>query len=151
MTILSTHLNTTYSFAGKFRSLSIEDLSEGVNYSNAFPIKDEEGLKQDSYVFAITNSSNNRIKYIVGFENVTNSSCDLLDYKYIRYSISNNNKDFSKVSNMDTDGYLTTDIIEGKNKKIYYLKFWIDYKASNEVLNKCLNFKVNITQFDTMK
>lgn len=150
MTILSMHLNTSYTFASKFNGLSINDLSEGITYMNAFPIEDSEGLKQESYVFEINNSSNSRIKYIVGFENVTDQSCEILDYKHIRYSISTDNKNFSEAKNMSSDGYLTTDVIDSKSKKTYYLKFWIDYNATNEVLNKSLDFKISITQFDTI-
>ncbi len=148
MTILSMHLNESYSLAGIYNALSIQDISEGLSYMNAFPITDQEGLKQDSYVFEITNTASKRIKYIVEFENIKDSSCESLDYQYIRYSISKDNKNFSNPTNMSQDGYLMTDVISGNAKQTYYLKFWIDSNAGNEILNKCLNFKIKITQFD---
>lgn len=148
MTILSIHLNESYSLAGIYNALSIRDKSEGLTYMNALPLSDQEGLKQDSYVFEITNTANKRIKYIVEFENVGDSSYESLDYKYIRYSISKDNKNFSNPTNMSQDGYLMTDVISGNTKQTYYLKFWIDSNAGNEILNKSLNFKIKITQFD---
>lgn len=149
MTILSFQLNANYALAGNFNALEIHDISEGLYYTNALPTQDENGLKQDSYVFEIANTSNRSIKYVVGFES-DKEIVNTLDFKYIRYSISKDNQNFSEVMNMDSKGYLTTDTISENTKQVYYLKFWIDYNAGNEILNKSLNFRVNVTEFDTV-
>lgn len=150
MTILSFQLNANYALAGNFNILEIHDISDGLQYINAFPTQDENGLKQDSYVFEIANTSNRSIRYVVGFES-DKEVVNTLDFKYIRYSISKDNQNFSEVMHMDSNGYLTTDVLKENTKQVYYLKFWIDYNAGNEILNKSLNFRVNVTEFDTVR
>ena len=148
MTILSVQINNNYTLAA-YNSLRLEDISVP-NMINLLPIADEDGLREEPYVFKVINNSSRKIKYVVSFTNDKDSNINTLDYKYLRYSISTDNINYSRVKNMNNDGYLDTSIINSKENQVYYLKFWIDYSASEEVLNKTLSFNIQITQFDSI-
>ncbi len=120
--------------------LNFVELSNGVNLQNAYPVKDEQGLLNDSYNFAIVNNNNMNESYTIYFDNQLDDTVKQLPYSCIRYQVVKNNEIFISATTLNSDGVLFTDNVVTEND--YELKFWINNSCGNEVMGSSFNAKV---------
>ena len=118
-----------------------------INLINAFPISDEEGMKQEPFEFKINNDGNLDATYkirIVNDDNVIGKDgCEnnLLDLNDIKISV--NNETPIILGSLNKSNYVIDEgIITKGESKGYNLKIWITDKAGNSSLNKHYHGKV---------
>ena len=63
-----------------------------------------------------------------------------MNYKYIRYQVTKNNKIIVKPTNIKENGILFTD--DNTNESTYEIKMWIDYNSDNNVYGKNFSTKL---------
>lgn len=113
------------------------------------PVSDELGFKQDAYTFSLTNTGNNMIEYyeirMVDQENKIST----LPHKYIKFSISVDNSDYSKPVNLgDVNSVIYSGYNLEKGSSIdIKLKMWIDEASSSFVYNKNLYGALEVTLY----
>lgn len=131
-------LDSTY-FKQAF--LQIEEVGNSVILEDAYPQLDEYGLESEGYTFKIINNNNNKVKYKINF---VSDSSNTLDNKYIRYSYNVNGGAYSEPQYLSDDGLLIIDNLNSLTENIYNLKFWIDYDAGNEIMNKSFSARIGV-------
>lgn len=132
------------------KGITVEILNkeaDALNLTNAYPMYDEEGMKQIPFTFTFTNnSSNNSISYsmrVVIDEEKMNAckledgtTCPQLDTKYIKYSYQKNDGSYSEPKLLSSqDGLIDSSIIRGDETIKNSLILWIDSEAGNEIMN----------------
>ena len=117
----------------------IEELSNPITLSNVYPTKDEDGIKEQGYTFQVINSSNKE-EITFYLQNTLEEQENSLNYKYIRYQVTKNNKIIVKPTNIKENGILFTD--NNTNKSTYEIKMWIDYNSDNNVYGKNFSTKL---------
>ncbi|MGN0973755.1 MAG: hypothetical protein ACI4OT_03340 [Bacilli bacterium] len=131
-------LDNTY-FSQAF--LQIEEVGNSVLLEDVYPQLDEYGLENEGYTFKIINNNNKSVKYKLSFVADSNNT---LDNKYIRYSYNVNGGEYSVPQNLSDEGILVIDSIGNSSENTYNLKFWIDYNAGNEIMNKSFNARIGV-------
>lgn len=121
--------------------LSIEEVGESVLMEEVYPESDASGMKHDGYTFKICNSKNKKVRYKLSF--ITDSS-NTLDNKYIRYTYNVNGGEYMPVKNLGEDAFVTIDSVSSLDENTYNLKFWIDYDAGNEIMNKSFSARIGV-------
>lgn len=117
----------------------IEELSNPITLSNAYPVKDEVGLMEDGYAFqVINNTSNDEVVFYL--ESTLSDVSNALDYKYIRYQVTKDDKIIVKPSNIKENGILFTD--NNTRNSTYEIKMWIDYNSDYNVYGKIFSTKL---------
>ena len=123
------------------------DFSEGntITLSNAAPMTDEEGMASTPYTFSIENTGDVNAKYNISLEEgITNNST--LDKKYIKYSIKEDDGEWSTPALLSTGLTLRANTSLPINKKTQYqLKLWLDNDADNSVQGKNFSAKIVIS------
>jgi hypothetical protein len=117
----------------------IEELSNPITLSNVYPTKDEDGIKEQGYTFQVINNSNKE-EITFYLQNTLEEQENSLNYKYIRYQVTKNNKIIVKPTNIKENGILFTD--NNTNKSTYEIKMWIDYNSDNNVYGKNFSTKL---------
>ena len=69
----------------------IEELSNPITLSNVYPTKDEDGIKEQGYTFKVINNTNKE-EVIFYLQNTLKEQENSLNFKYIRYQVTKNNK-----------------------------------------------------------
>ncbi len=126
--------------------LTFSDLSDGIHLNDAIPVSDEEGSQIEPYVFAITNQGNKESTYQLVFLNTVSreEDCSPLSNRYLRYSLQEDEKEYSEPVNLTENGLLLTTSLEPGKKHEYRLKFWIDEAADEGAMDKCFQAKVTV-------
>ena len=117
----------------------IEELSNPITLSNVYPTKDEDGIKEQGYTFKVINNTNKE-EVIFYLQNTLKEQENSLNYKYIRYQVTKNNKIIVKPTNIKENGILFTD--DNTNESTYEIKMWIDYNSDNNVYGKNFSTKL---------
>lgn len=117
----------------------IEELSNPITLTNAYPTKDEDGIKEKGYTFQVINNTN-KDEITFYLQNTLEKKQNNLNYKYIRYQVTKNNKIIIKPTNMKENGILFTD--DNTNESTYEIKMWIDYNSDNNVYGKNFSTKL---------
>lgn len=117
----------------------IEELSSPITLSNVYPTKDEDGIKEQGYTFQVINNSNKE-EVTFYLQNTLEEQENSLNYKYIRYQVTKNNKVIVKPTNIKENGILFTD--DNTNESTYEIKMWIDYNSDNNVYGKNFSTKL---------
>lgn len=117
----------------------IEELSNPITLSNVYPTKDEDGIKEQGYTFQVINNSDKE-EVTFYLQNTLEEQENSLNYKYIRYQVTKNNKVIVKPTNIKEDGILFTD--DNTNESTYEIKMWIDYNSDNNVYGKNFSTKL---------
>ena len=117
----------------------IEELSNPITLSNAYPVKDEVGLMEDGYAFQVVNNTSND-EVVFYLESTLSDASNALDYKYIRYQVTKDDKIIVKPSNIKENGILFTD--NNTRNSTYEIKMWIDYNSDYNVYGKIFSTKL---------
>ena len=132
-----------------------EETSEIV-LSDAFPISDEDGLKQSPFTFTLTNNCDSYVKVTIALvsEYRTSTSTAYLKDNYVKSNLSTKGtSDGSSVIlstlslgevDTNTEGYvLKTTGLKNKEAKSFDLRLWLDSETTNEQgLNKTWKGKI---------
>ena len=132
-----------------------EETSEIV-LSDAFPISDEDGLKQSPFTFTLTNNCDSYVKITIALvsEYRTSTNTAYLKDKYVKSNLSTKGtNDGSSVIlstlslgevDTNTQGYvLKTTGLKNKEAKSFDLRLWLDSETTNEQgLNKTWKGKI---------
>ena len=135
-----------------------EETSEIV-LSDAFPISDEDGLKQSPFTFTLTNNCDSYVKVTIALvsEYRTSTSTSYLKDNYVKSNLSTKGtNDGSSVIlstlslgevDTNTEGYvLKTTELKNKEAKSFELRLWLDSETTNEhVLNKAWKGKIVVS------
>ena len=134
------NLVSALAFLNSEQSFYMEDVSEGVLLKDATPMKDSDGLKNDPYTFRVVNNSKKNITYQVVFKNnedkAKESGKEVLDNKYLKYSISDTNGNNIEVKTLADDGILLTTTITPGSKQVLDFRMWLDYDADEGAMDK---------------
>ena len=130
-----------------------------IQFENASPITDEEGMELTPYTFTITNTCDTYAHYEVNLEDIYSSDIEKrLSYQYIKASLDGgtpqNLKNFQEVEptlpNADrsfklTSGTLAPTGSEG-DQKTYELRLWMDYDTPPlpETMNAIFRSKISV-------
>ena len=124
----------------------LDSLSESVS--------DEVGLKQEGYLFSITNTGNIPIEYYEIRLVDQEGKISTLPHKYLRYTISKDEEDMDIKNLGDNDSIIYSGYNLGINDKANFnLKMWIEDNELN-ALNKELYGAIEVTlyqKFDVYK
>ena len=135
-----------------------EETSEIV-LSDAFPISDEDGLKQSPFTFTLTNNCDSYVKVTIALvsEYRTSTNTAYLKDNYVKTNLSTKGtNDGSSVIlstlslgevDTNTQGYiLKTTGLKNKEAKSFDLRLWLDSKTTNEQgLNKTWKGKIVVS------
>ena len=135
-----------------------EETSEIV-LSDAFPISDEDGLKQSPFTFTLTNNCDSYVKVTIALvsEYRTSTSTSYLKDNYVKSNLSTKGtNDGSSVIlstlslgevDTNTQGYvLKTTGLKNKEAKSFDLRLWLDSETTNEQgLNKTWKGKIVVS------
>ena len=135
-----------------------EETSE-IALSDAFPISDEDGLKQTPFTFTIKNNCNSYVKVTIALvsEYRTSANTAYLKDNYVKSNLSTKGtNDGSSVIlstlslgevNTNTEGYvLKTTGLKNKEAKSFDLRLWLDSETTNEQgLNKTWKGKIVVS------
>ena len=135
-----------------------EETSEIV-LSDAFPISDEDGLKQSPFTFTLTNNCDSYVKVTIALvsEYRTSTNTAYLKDNYVKTNLSTKGtNDGSSVIlstlslgevDTNTQGYvLKTTGLKNKETKSFDLRLWLDSETTNEQgLNKTWKGKIVIS------
>ena len=135
-----------------------EETSEIV-LSDAFPISDEDGLKQSPFTFTLTNNCDSYVKVTIALvsEYRTSTSTSYLKDNYVKSNLSTKGtNDGSSVIlstlslgevDINTEGYvLKTTGLKNKEAKSFDLRLWLDSETTNEQgLNKTWKGKIVVS------
>ena len=135
-----------------------EETSEIV-LSDAFPISDEDGLKQSPFTFTLTNNCDSYVKITIALvsEYRTSTNTAYLKDNYVKSNLSTkgtsdgNSVILSTLSlgevDTNTQGYvLKTTGLKNKEAKSFDLRLWLDSETTNEQgLNKTWKGKIVVS------
>ena len=135
-----------------------EETSEIV-LSDAFPISDEDGLKQSPFTFTLTNNCDSYVKVTIALvsEYRTSTNTAYLKDNYVKSNLSTKGtNDGSSVIlstlslgevDTNTEGYvLKTTGLKNKEAKSFDLRLWLDSETTNEQgLNKTWKGKIVVS------
>ena len=127
--------------------------------SDAFPISDEDGLKQSPFTFTLTNNCDSYVKVTIALvsEYRTSTSTSYLKDNYVKSNLSTkgtsdgNSVILSTLSlgevDTNTEGYvLKTTGLKNKEAKSFDLRLWLDSETTNEQgLNKTWKGKIVVS------
>ena len=135
-----------------------EETSEIV-LSDAFPISDEDGLKQSPFTFTLTNNCDSYVKVTIALvsEYRTSTNAAYLKDNYVKSNLltkgtnDGNSVILSTLSleevDTNTEGYiLKTTGLKNKEAKSFDLRLWLDSETTNEQgLNKTWKGKIVVS------
>ena len=135
-----------------------EETSEIV-LSDAFPISDEDGLKQSPFTFTLTNNCDSYVKVTIALvsEYRTSTNTAYLKDNYVKSNLSTKGTNdgssliLSTLSlgevDTNTEGYvLKTTGLKNKEAKSFDLRLWLDSETTNEQgLNKTWRGKIVVS------
>ena len=130
--------NVENQYSNNNRYLDIEEVSNSLE--NLFPVTDEEGLKGEGSIIKVKNSSKNKIKYRLMFVPTKGNT---LDNKFIKYSYNLNGGNYSNPQTINNN-LIAIDNISSKDINTYNLKIWIDYDATNDIMNKVFSYRIGL-------
>ena len=129
-----------------------ESSTEGIQLTNVVPTYDDEGKTYEPYTFKLKNQSNIDIYYtlsliddeelISGCESDNGGSCNLLDYRDIRYEIEMDNRTFTR--SLSDSSIINYGIIEAGETIDGSLKVWLNINATNEAMGKVFLGKLRV-------
>ena len=132
-----------------------------IQLEKAYPMKDNEASSLTPYTFTIENTCDSPASYQVNLETMSqDSGIKVLPDKYLKAGLIEVDSTNTSTHNL-TGEYevektienavkaykLDTGIIQGKEKKTFELRLWLDYDtpAITEVMNATYNGKISIT------
>lgn len=146
------NLLSSFAFLQNIKRFYMEDISSGILLKDATPVKDKVGLEYDPYQFKVVNGSNSDITYQIVFKNnlekVKAEGKEVLPNKYLRYSLSTQNKELVPASTLSDDGILYTTTIKAHSENIYNFRMWLDWNSDDGAMNKVFIGKIEIVEID---
>ncbi len=140
--------------AGSLKLVLDDTMEGGINLEKAIPVQDEEGLTQVGYTFTLENTGKIDSSYEIYLDDLpleetqTRMRNDFLKYQLV--------KDGEEISLdlLSTTGENPNRLLDkgeiGPNEKYTYtLKLWIDYDATNEVMNTIFKGQIRIEAIQT--
>ena len=126
-----------------------ENEGYSLNFDNVAPMSDEDGLKQEGFVFKLKNSGTIVADYKIYLDDVELSSGEnRIDDKDIRYSLVKNTYREEAKSLFDLGSnpnrVLDSAVIEPNRTYTYSLKIWIDENAGNDAMNKIFHATLRV-------
>ena len=134
---------------------------DDIQLDKAYPIKDYEASSLTPYTFTIENTCDSPVSYQINLETMSQGSdVKVLPDEYIKANLIEINSTNTSTNNLTSEyevektienavkAYkLDTGIIQGKEKKTFELRLWLDYDtpAVDEVMNAIYNGKISIT------
>ena len=157
---LMTSTQTDYNVAtSECFKVTLTNESDAINLQKAYPITDEEGLKETGYSFTIKNTCNTYAAYQVNLEDILDDEITKrLSNKYIKLSLNGSTprvlSNYTKVSptidDADASFKLTSGSLapngEDGDSVDYNLKLWMDYDtpAIDEAMNAAFKSKISV-------
>ena len=152
---LSQTENNTIASRTCFNTTLTEDTSK-ISLTDAFPITDEDGLKQTPFTFTIKNNCNSYVKVYITIDSTYRESTDTsyLKDNYMKVNISSKGTTASKsvilgsqtLTDLENDrkGYIIVSTgLKANEEKSYDLKIWMDSAVTTEQgLNKNWSGKI---------
>ena len=132
---------------------------DSINIQKAYPVTDDEGLKENGYSFTIKNTCTTYAAYQVNLEDILDETITKrLDNAYIKVSLngstprllSNYNKVSPTITGADTSFKLTSGSLapngEAGDSVDYNLKLWMDYDtpAIDETMSASFKSKISV-------
>ena len=152
---LSQTENNTIASRTCFNTTLTEDTSK-ISLTDAFPITDEDGLKQTPFTFTIKNNCNSYVKVFITIDSTYRESTDTsyLKDNYMKVNISSKGTTASKsvilgsqtLTDLENDrkGYIIVSTgLKANEEKSYDLRIWMDSAVTTEQgLNKNWSGKI---------
>ena len=152
---LSQTENNTIASRTCFNTTLTEDTSK-ISLTDAFPITDEDGLKQTLFTFTIKNNCNSYVKVYITIDSTYRESTDTsyLKDNYMKVNISSKGTTASKsvilgsqtLTDLENDrkGYIIVSTgLKANEEKSYDLRIWMDSAVTTEQgLNKNWSGKI---------
>ena len=129
-----------------------ESSSNGIQLVNAIPTYDRVGKEAEPYSFSLHNKSRIDLYYslslrddeelISSCQTTDGTSCELLDYKDIRYEIKVGNDTYT--GTLSDSSVIYHGIIEADETINCELKVWLNINAGNDTMGKVLLSKLHV-------
>ena len=144
------NLLSSFAFLQSQRSFYMQDLTTGVLLKDAYPTKDEMGLKNNPYTFKVVNNTNKDITYNIIFQNNETKALerekDVLPNRYLRYSLSDINDTNLEANTLPNDGIILTTTIKANSESIFNFRMWLDYNSDEGAMNKIFIGNIKIEE-----
>ncbi len=143
--------------------IEMQELTNPISLSNAYPASDAKGLSSTPYTIKITNTCSIDANYYVTLNTLTTSTMDKSKIKFAFSSGSsvptsgtnlgtfasnsanvNTETNDLNLSNLDTSLIMTTGSLRQNESATYNLYLWIDESAGNEVQGQTFEASVKI-------
>lgn len=129
-------------------SLNLEEF-DSINLEGATPLKEEDGLKQQSYNFKITNDGNIVSKYTVYLDDdVISNDKQRMNDSFVRCYLNKNNinevNSLLSATSINDGRVIDTGYLAPGKSNNYELKLWIDSDAPNDVMGTVFSGKIRI-------
>ncbi len=140
--------------ADKLKLVLDDTMEGGINLEKAIPVQDEEGLKQDGYTFTIENTGKIDSSYEIYLDDLpledvqTRMRNDFLKYQLVKDG-EEISLDLLSSTGENPNRLLDKGEIGPNEKYTYTLKLWIDYNATNEVMNTIFKGQIRIEAIQT--
>lgn len=132
------NLQNSYAYAMGNDSFYLEELNDGINMQNIYPVSDQVGKKGDSLAFQIVNKLDQDISYQLYFKNDVSKLSNVnkkLDSRYLRYQLLENGEEVA-VDNLPEDGKIYLSTVKANSNVYYELRIWLDYDADYGFMGK---------------
>ena len=136
----------------KAGSLSLyldESATEGINIEYAIPTSDNKGLSQEGYTFKLVNDGTVATNYVIYLDDLAleENETRMLD-SVVKYSLTKNGEqgETTLLTAIGTNPERVVDLgtIEPNTTNTYTLKLWMDYNATNEVMDTVFYAKLRV-------
>ncbi len=124
---------------GNFQ-VTFQEESGAIVLRNAYPMKDEEGIALDPYIFSVENKGNIAAKYQIS---IVEDESNTLNRSNLRYELKKQGEE-GTISNLDDLVIKDNITLEGLQKDTYELRIWLDENTGNEAMGKTWKGKVQV-------
>ena len=146
------NLLSSLAFLQNVQNFYMKDLSSGILLRNAIPTKDHKALENEPYRFQVVNNSKHDITYKIVFvsneEKAKEKGKEILPNKYLRFSLSTEDKTLVEPTTLADDGILYTTTIKAKSTETIDFRMWLDYYADNGAMNKIFIGKIELQEIE---
>lgn len=134
------NLLSSMAFIKNINRFYIQDLSDGILLRDATPMSDKKGTSLEPFRFKVVNNSNKDITYRIVFLNNEKEAnargMEILNNRYLRYTLKDGNNEYLEPENLAEDGILYETTIAKNSEAIFEFKMWLDFDADNGAMNK---------------
>ena len=125
-------------------NVEFQNNSSAISLTNAYPMTDEDGLKNEGIQFSVANTGTLPAKYRITLVEDSNNTLTNNYIKYVFYKEGEPVGTPALLSSLSSLVLVPAEDIANGSKTNYTLKLWIDENAGNETQGKTFQAKIRV-------